>query len=324
VFGATQQRKILLIDDSEVVLEVTRAALEGAGHRVVTHDRAAGCVALILQEKPDLVLMDVNMPHLAGDTIVSVLSKAQPTADTVILLYSSLSADVLRAKADAVGAHGFLQKTADQFTLVREVNYWLRRSLTTSSGRMRVAMELGLSPSSGKMRAAPELGAAELRAHTPTVLLMDHDMSVLSSYRRHLQVDPFSVEYALSGSTALRRILSDNPPDVAVCNVMPDFSGMDLYRRALSLALNWRQRIVLTRESEMPASGEHFAGFSGLLLIKPVTAETLRNAVWGCLGHGGVPRAGRAAGQSSSALLAASASGAQGSARLHHSDGKDS
>ena len=79
-------------------------------------------MALILHEKPELVLMDVNMPGLGGDTIVSVLAKAQPTGDTVVLLHSSLSADVLRTKAAAAGAHGFIQKSGDLFGLVREVS----------------------------------------------------------------------------------------------------------------------------------------------------------------------------------------------------------
>lgn len=362
MFRANQQRKILVIDDSEIVLEVTRSALEAAGHRVVTHDRAAGCVALILQQKPDLVLMDVNMPHLGGDTIVGVLGKAQPSGDTVVLLHSSLSAEILRVKAQAVGAQGFIQKTGDLFALVREVNRWLKRSTISSSAQMRAADDGSLTPSSGKMRAAvevnapssaslraaaelgassssklrvgPDLGlpsSAQLRAamalslppdeearssgtrpvaaelpssetaassgtmlhtHTPTVLLVDRDMAVLSTYRRHLQSDHLKVEYALSGSAALRRILSDDPPDVAVCDAfMPDVSGMDVYRRALGAALNWRQRMILTSDIQMSSA---FAEFRGQILTKPVSAEALKNAVRTCLERGGTALPGRA------------------------------
>ena len=371
MFRANQQRKILVIDDSEIVLEVTRAALESAGHRVVTHDRAAGCVALILQEKPDLVLMDVNMPHLGGDTIVGVLGKAQPTGDTVVLLHSSLSADILQVKAEAVGAQGFIQKTGDLFALVREVNRWLKRTATSSarmraaadvgqapsnpsSGKMRTAFDVG-SPSSGKMRTASEFGASSsnlrvgpdlglpnsgylrtaqdvsfpldpearssgtrpvasvasvasaaqlaetavasqgARAHTPTVLLVDRDMGVLSTYRRYLQVDELTVEYALSGSAALRSILSDSPPDVAVCDAfMPDLSGLDLYRRALGVALNWRQRMVLTTDAQTQSAAHGFAEFKGQLLVKPVSADALRSAVRACLALGGTAQPGRA------------------------------
>jgi CheY-like chemotaxis protein len=350
VFRADQQRKILVIDDSEIVLEVTRAALEAAGHHVVTHDRAAGCVALILQQKPDLVLMDVNMPHLGGDTIVGVLGKAQPVSGIVVLLYSSLPADILRVKAEAVGAQGFIQKTSDQFALVREVNRWLKRS--QSSGRIQavtdaeqaptnrrqpVAADIG-APSSGKLRAAAEFGAASsghLRvgphlslpssehqraardvsssfdedarssgtraaaqrvdiavsnsgtmpsARTPTVLLIDRDMATLSTYRRYLQADRLTVEYALSAGAATRRILSDDPPDIAVCDAfMSELSGMDLYRRALTSASSWRQRMILTTDVQVSPAASAFAEFRGQILTKPVSAQALRNAVLACL-----------------------------------------
>lgn len=362
VFRANQQRKILVIDDSEIILEVTRAALEAAGHCVVTHDRAAGCVALILQQKPDLVLMDVNMPHLGGDTIVGVLGKAQPTGDsTVVLLHSSLSADILRVKAEAVGAQGFIQKTGDLFALVREVNRWLKRSssskvrvaadvgfpssgnvraaaeLTTPSSNVRVGAELAAtsgagartsadlgSPSSGNLRAAYDVsavlddearsgtagslaaalqngeGAAQsgsgLRAYTPSVLLVDRDMAVLSAYRRHLQMqtDEFTVEYALSGSAALRSILSDNPPDVAVCEAfMSDLGGLELYRRALASSASWRERMILTSDAQSPLKGPGFTDFKGRILQKPVSGDALRSAVRACLAHSTAAQAKR-------------------------------
>src|SRR5262245_65488160 len=83
---------VMVIDDSEIVLSVTRNVLETAGFRVLTHSRPSGCVALILQEKPQLVLIDVNMPLIGGDTIAKLFGKARPNNDTIVLLYSSLSA----------------------------------------------------------------------------------------------------------------------------------------------------------------------------------------------------------------------------------------
>jgi CheY-like chemotaxis protein len=44
---------MLVIDDSEVVLEMTRFTLERAGYRVITRDRAQGSIAATLNEQPD-------------------------------------------------------------------------------------------------------------------------------------------------------------------------------------------------------------------------------------------------------------------------------
>jgi len=301
--------KILVIDDSEVVLEVTRSALEGAGYQVITHDRPAGCVALLLHEKPDLVLMDVNMPGLGGDTIVSVFGKAQPKGDTIVLLYSSLSSDVLRAKAATAGAHGFLQKSGDTFGLVREVNRWLKRG--ASSGNMRVASvasnpgaderrpmsTLTVSRSSGSgsfeavsspppSRSTGGRPSGTVRASAATVLLVDDDMTALSGYRRQLQTENLTIEFALSGAQALRRILSETPPDVVVCDMLlPDVSGVDVYRRAVASDPSFRQRFtVATGASGVSAVAEFLQGFGGPVLYKPVDTSLLVSAVRACLG----------------------------------------
>lgn len=286
--------KIVVIDDSEIVLEVTKNALEGAGYDVVTHDRPAGCVALILHEKPDLVLMDVNMPGLGGDTIVSVLGKAAPTSDTIVLLHSSLSAEVLRGKVTSAGAHGFIQKSGDQFGLVREVARWLKRS--TNSSNMRAALA---APSEDRLSSASRLQASPvsaavgdtrrssgtLRVDARTVLLVDDDMGVLSGFRRHLQNDDLSIEFALSGGQALRRLLSDTPPDVVVCDMLlPDISGIEVYQRAVAAEPSFRQRFaVATGASGTPSVMSFLASFTGPVLYKPIEGAQLSQAVRACL-----------------------------------------
>jgi CheY-like chemotaxis protein len=319
----SRKPKIVVIDDSEIVLEVTKGALEGAGYDVVTHDRPAGCVALILHEKPDLVLMDVNMPGLGGDTIVSVLGKAAPTSETIVLLHSSLSGEVLRGKAAAAGAHGVIQKSGDLFGLVREVGRWLKRASgggAMSSGNMRAAavhssddkapsgtrpaapvintgtvINTALGAGSGSLTsAAPpssdslrgdRRSSGTLRVDVPTVLLVDDDMAVLSSYRRTLQVQDISIEFALSGAQALRRLLSDKPPDVVVCDMLlPDVSGVEVYQRAVSAEPSYRQRFaVATGASGMPEVAAFLTTFSGPVLYKPVEPGQLTSAVRACL-----------------------------------------
>jgi CheY-like chemotaxis protein len=304
--------KIVVIDDSEIVLEVTKGALEGAGYDVVTHDRPAGCVALILHEKPELVLMDVNMPGLGGDTIVSVLGKAAPTSDTIVLLHSSLSAEVLRVKSITAGAHGYIQKSGDLFGLVREVGRWLKRQ--NSSGNMRAAPVVtneDKAPSGTRLAAGPlsvsipvttpslssgpppssDRGAVAkrtsgtVRVDAPTVLLVDDDMAVLSAYRRTLQVEDISIEFALSGGQALRRLLSDKPPDVVICDmVLPDVSGVEVYRRSVAAEPSYRQRFaVATGAASVPEVAMFLATFSGPVLYKPVDAAQLIAAVRACL-----------------------------------------
>src|SRR4051812_22898711 len=129
------QRTILVIDDSEVVLEMTRFTLESAGFRVLTRDRAQGSIVAILHERPDLVLLDVNMPSMSGESIADILSRAGPARGTIIVLYSSLPANALRMKALAAGAHGFIHKSSTQPELVRQVRGFFEQY--DSKGKLR-------------------------------------------------------------------------------------------------------------------------------------------------------------------------------------------
>jgi DNA-binding NarL/FixJ family response regulator len=270
--------KIVVIDDNEVVLEFTKNALEGAGYEVVTHDRSTGCVALILHEKPELALIDVNLPGLAGDTVVTVLSKAAPNSETVVLLHSSLPAEVLKTKASLAGAHGFIHKSGDSFGLVREVNRWLKR--VNSSGHMRAAPLNEDTFPSGTRLAVASVGSG-----APRVLLVDGDMGVLSGYRRTLQAENIAIEFALSGAQAQRRLLSDAPPHVIVSDLLlPDISGVELYQSALAVEPSYRQRfVVATGTSGAPAVTAFLASFSGPVLFKPVSVEKLNATVRSCL-----------------------------------------
>jgi two-component system OmpR family response regulator len=285
----SNKQTILIIDDSEIVLEVTKGALEAAGYRVITHSRAAGSVALWLQESPDLVLLDVNLPTISGDTLALMFDKARPGRESVILLHSTLAPEVLQAKANTVGAHGYLQKSGDLFNLVRVVNRWLKRQRPIpaddaagySSGTLRVARRLEqeayVPPESGVFVRAADVG---VESPVPIVLFVANDMAVLSEYRRVVQTLELSTEFALSGAQALRKVQSGHPPDVVVCNAqLSDISGGELVRRLIEHNANWRKRVILlTRGSD--AAPSNFT-----TLREPISARAIWDSVQGAIRH---------------------------------------
>jgi CheY-like chemotaxis protein len=309
-------RTILVIDDNAVVLEVTRSTLEQAGFRVVTRDRASGAVVAVLHERPDLVLLDVNMPNMTGDSLADILSRTRATRGTLVVLYSSLPANALRMKALAAGAHGFIQKTGAQTELVRQVRAFLEQD---SLGAQRVASILAgeESPSSARIRRAPAVDeplsagppssrpflsstaadssggiqsasapppqrdSGTIRLSVPTALFLDDDLAVLTGYRRALNSDEVIGEYLTSAEQAVRRISAAEPPDVVVTDlIMPGMNGMQLYRRALELDPTWRHRFVfITGAGTLGNVAEFLRRVGGRALEKPVDIRRLRDAI---------------------------------------------
>ena len=109
--------KIAVVDDSEVALLVLQNRLPLFGFDVVTYDHAFGADSFIIEQKPDLLLLDVEMPALNGDALCGVLKLNRTTSGTRIYLYSSLPDEDLADRARRCGADGYINKALDMVTL---------------------------------------------------------------------------------------------------------------------------------------------------------------------------------------------------------------
>ena len=113
---------IVMIDDSELMLAMTSDVLTEAGYEVAT---AVNCIEankyLFGKQKPDLILMDVMMPLLQGDTTVGILKKDAFTREIPILYVSSKTPDVLEKMATDTGVEGYLCKPFSDEELLAKV-----------------------------------------------------------------------------------------------------------------------------------------------------------------------------------------------------------
>ncbi|MBC7795054.1 MAG: response regulator, partial [Clostridia bacterium] len=128
--------KILVVDDSEIVLAAMRLLLESCGYDVHTSPTPFGTASTISREKPDLVLLDLIMPSLRGDAVVEMLRNSGGFRATRIVLLSDRPERELGDIARRCGADGFICKTLDHDAMVRQVQSWVSSAaLTVSSVR---------------------------------------------------------------------------------------------------------------------------------------------------------------------------------------------
>lgn len=113
-------KKILVVDDDAVHLLCARDLLKSAGYEVVLQEGAFGATEATMVHRPDLVLMDVNMPALPGTVLVNILRDREQTRRVPILLYSSNDEESLRAEAERLGILGWVSK-GDPQELTRKV-----------------------------------------------------------------------------------------------------------------------------------------------------------------------------------------------------------
>ncbi len=113
--------KILIIDDSPLVLELTRHALMDEGFDVSVATTLDEFEALRVAQPPDLILVDVQMPEAFGDDLTALLRGAYSVKVPIFLL-SSLGDDELAERAKAAKATGFISKRAGLEKLVALVH----------------------------------------------------------------------------------------------------------------------------------------------------------------------------------------------------------
>jgi len=102
-------KRILIMDDSPIFLEATRAALEAAGYAVVCASSLAELDQARLAGASDLVLMDVQMPEVFGDDVALTLRHAYGV-DAPIYLLSSLEDNDLAERVKWAQVEGFISK----------------------------------------------------------------------------------------------------------------------------------------------------------------------------------------------------------------------
>jgi DNA-binding NarL/FixJ family response regulator len=113
--------RVLLVDDDALVRSGLRMMLAGAaGIEVVGEaDDGRGVLPAVDRHRPDVVLMDIRMPHLDGIAATRLL-RGQPSPPEVIVL-TTFDADELVVRALQAGAAGFLLKDTPPAEIVRAI-----------------------------------------------------------------------------------------------------------------------------------------------------------------------------------------------------------
>jgi DNA-binding response OmpR family regulator len=82
--------KILLVDDSRFLRMANERALSRAGHQVIVSADGEEGLRLALAEKPDLIVLDMMLPKLSGPDVLHALRKNPDTAETPVMVLTSL------------------------------------------------------------------------------------------------------------------------------------------------------------------------------------------------------------------------------------------
>jgi len=112
--------RILVVDDEQLVRNLTVQVLERSGHDVVSAGDADGALELLERELVDLVVSDVVMPGLTGVELLNVLRDRHPDLP-VVLMTGGSSEPERTTRALELGADGIVYKPYSHSDLIDAV-----------------------------------------------------------------------------------------------------------------------------------------------------------------------------------------------------------
>ncbi len=134
--------KLLVVDDDADMLAVVGFALRQAGFPVVSANSYGTALNVFRAERPDLAILDINLPGGSGFELCDVLRK-ESTAPIMMLTARGEEADLVRALE--LGADDYLTKPFSPRTLVARVKALLRRAGHEGTTQTQVG-EITLDP----------------------------------------------------------------------------------------------------------------------------------------------------------------------------------
>lgn len=135
------RRSVLVVDDERDLLELVAYNLKRAGYDVLSASNGRQALDLIVQAKPDLVLLDVMLPELSGTEVASRVRANPLTAATPIIMLTAKGEEIDQVVGLAVGADDYVPKPFSMKVLLARVEAVLRRAGRASAEHR--SLELG-------------------------------------------------------------------------------------------------------------------------------------------------------------------------------------
>ena len=121
-------RRVLIIDDDKTIVTLMTTLLRKAGYQVsAAFDGMAGFMTA-QKERPDLILLDLQMPAGGGAAVWKRLQASGHTSSIPVVYVTATSAPGFAAEVEAEGAAGFIRKPFEPEHFVERVDEFFKRA----------------------------------------------------------------------------------------------------------------------------------------------------------------------------------------------------
>ena len=119
--SAPDRIRVLVVDDEPTLLDLLQTLLDLANYDVVEARNGEEALTAVAASRPDVMVLDINMPRMDGFAVLAALAEAPPPKmPRVLVLTARYAADDVR-RAKALGAADYLSKPFSNKTLLTRI-----------------------------------------------------------------------------------------------------------------------------------------------------------------------------------------------------------
>jgi CheY-like chemotaxis protein len=119
--------RVLIVDDNEMNVELGRYVLEAAGFEVDEATDAGQALARLALFRPDLILMDVQLPGMDGIALTRMLKADPATRHIAVVAFTAFAMKGDEARMREAGCDGYLSKPIDVARFAAQVRGFIGR-----------------------------------------------------------------------------------------------------------------------------------------------------------------------------------------------------
>lgn len=224
------EANVLIVDDEAAIRDMITIALDTAGFNSLTAETALEAHVAIVDNRPDLVLLDWMLPGGSGIDLARRLKRSDTTADIPIIMLTAKTSEDNKVQGLDAGVDDYITKPFSPRELVARVKAVLRRTSGTQRDKPIRVFDLELDPASHRVMINDrpvEMGPTEYRL---LYFFMGHPEKVFS--RDHIQDQVWGANVYLEERTIdvhigrLRKALTKaSGPDINYASLLQTVRG---------------------------------------------------------------------------------------------------
>ena len=210
--SALSAKTVLVVEDNFLNLKLARDILELDDTNVLEADNAETGLELARQHRPDLILMDIELPGMDGLSATRVICNDPELSKIPVIALTAYAMEEDRRKAEAAGCCGYITKPINIKSFQQTVNRHLSKADCAATSR--------------KMANVSPGNATVANGHR--ILIVDDDVLNVKLLAAQLSSKGYHVITACDGKEALQQVHNCRPDLILLDIMMPGMDGYEV------------------------------------------------------------------------------------------------